>query len=111
MPQGTLKDLKPSHNGNNVIPESAAGEYPESRVFHHAPHKHWVPASAGTTGFCSLPIYRRFWVMPNDSLRLPAQSLMNQAATFKLSAVSGQQKKKTKKDCHTRFRASDAPYI
>jgi len=37
---------------------------------------------------CSMPIYRRLWVMPNNALRLPAQSLMNQAATSKLSAIS-----------------------
>ena len=64
--------------------------YPESRVLRCNKHNNWVPASAGMTSFCSMPIYRRFYGSSNNTLRLSAQNLMNQAATCKLSALSHQ---------------------
>jgi len=51
----------------------------------------------GNNEFCSIPIYQRLCVMPHDTLRLSAQSLMNQAATSQLSAVGRQQSVKQEK--------------
>jgi len=81
--------LKALSHSNDVIPESATADIRNPC---------WIPASAGMTVFCSVPIYRRFCVSPNSTLRLSAQSLMNQAATFQFSAVSYRPSAKNEKN-------------
>jgi len=52
-----------SHD-NSVIPESAPADI-RNLLFYRKNPKTGFPPTRERLGFCSTPIYRRFWVIPN----------------------------------------------